>query len=143
MRRAGRNALVAAWLILVSAAGLSDSAKAQAIECHIGKPQQVAELFFGRKVGDRVGVSNAAWARFVDREITPRFPDGFTVIEAKGQWRDAARNAILRESSKVVQIVLPGNGEDLDRLAAITQAYKQRFRQQSVAVLLRPACVAF
>ncbi len=26
--------------------------------------------------------------RFVDREITPRFPDGLTVLQPVGQWRD-------------------------------------------------------
>ena len=51
-------------------------------------------------------MSETAWARFVDREITPRFPDGFSVIDARGQWRDPDRNRIMREPSKLVQIVL-------------------------------------
>ena len=40
-------------------------------------------------------------------------------------------------------IVLPGKAEDLARLNQIAEAYKSRFRQQSVAVMLRPACVSF
>lgn len=43
------------------------------------KPQQVVELLFGRKVGGRIAVSEAQWLNFLDREITPRFPDGLTV----------------------------------------------------------------
>ena len=128
---------------LLLALGLVDSANAQTSECRIGKPQQVAELMFGRKIGDRIGVSNAAWARFVDREITPRFPDGLTVIDALGQWRDPARRIILREPSKLVQIVLPGKDEDQQHLDEIAASYKARFRQQSVAIIVRPACVAF
>ena len=131
----------AATIALVLA--LTGGAGAQTTECRIGKPQQVAELMFGRNIGDRSGVSEAQWARFVDREITPRFPDGLTVFDTRGQWRDTARNRIVREPSKLVQIVLPGKAEDADRLNEIAAAYKSRFRQQSVGVIVRGACVSF
>ena len=122
----------------------SGGAAAQPGECPAPqKSQQVAELMFGRKIGDRVAVSETQWARFVDREITPRFPDGLTVLSAAGQWRDAARNVVVHEPSKLVQIVLPGHADDLDRLHQIAEAYKSRFRQQSVALILRGACVSF
>jgi Protein of unknown function (DUF3574) len=98
---------------------------------------------FGRKTGDRMRVSDAAWGRFVDREITPRFPEGLTIIDARGQWRDPDRNRIVREPSKLVQIVLPGKDEDQQRLAQIAAAYKTRFQQQSVGIIVRAACVAF
>jgi hypothetical protein len=129
--------------ILLIVFALAGSASAQPIACSSGKPQQVAELMFGRKIGDRIGVSETAWARFVDREITPRFPDGLTVIDTRGQWRDRDRNRIVREPSKLVQIVLPGKDEDQQRLDEIAAAYKVRFRQQSVGIILRPACVSF
>lgn len=107
------------------------------------KPQQVVELLFGRKVGGRIAVSEAQWLNFLDREITPRFPDGLTVYDARGQWRDPARNRIVREPSKVVSIVLPGKADDMARLNDIADAYKTRFKQQSVGMILRPACVSF
>ena len=84
-----------------------------------------------------------SWARFVDGEITPRFPDGLTVFNTVGQWRDSERKTIVREPSKIVMIVLPGKDDDIDRLNQIAEAYKSQFRQQSVAVMLRPACVSF
>ena len=118
-------------------------ANAQSTDCRLGKPQQVAELMFGRKIGDRIGVSEAQWARFLDREITPRFPDGLTVIDTRGQWRDNARKTIVREPSKLVQIVLRGKPEDDARLNEIAAAYKSRFRQQSVGIIVRAACVSF
>jgi hypothetical protein len=124
--------------------GLTGSAGAQLVDCRGGqKPSQVAELMFGRKIGDRIGVSEGEWGRFVDREITPRFPDGLTVFNAAGQWRDKASNKIVREPSKIVQIVLPGDDGELARLNEIAAAYKTRFKQQSVGVIVRPACVSF
>lgn len=97
---------------------------------------------FGRDIGNRVGVSEQAWQRFLAREITPRFPDGLTVTDASGQWRDPASGRIVREPSKLVIIVLPGN-DDEARLDAVVDAYKRQFRQQSVALVVEPACVSF
>ena len=65
------------------------------------------------------------------------------MFNAAGQWRDRASNRIVREPSKIVQIVLPGNVEDIARLNEIAEAYKTRFKQQSVGVIVRPACVSF
>jgi hypothetical protein len=103
----------------------------------------VVELMFGRKIADRMAVTEDEWTRFVDQEITPRFPDGLTVFTAASQWRDQASKKIVREPSKVVLIVLPGKAEDLARVNEIAQAYKTRFKQQSVGVIVRPACVSF
>jgi hypothetical protein len=140
MRRRMRY-LLAAILVLPL---LVISASAQPIACSAPlKPQQVAEVLFGRKIGDRLGVSETQFLNFLDREITPRFPDGLTVYDARGQWRDQDRNRIVREPSKVVMIVLPGKPEDMPRLTEIAEAYKKRFRQQSVGIVLRPACVSF
>jgi hypothetical protein len=101
-----------------------------------------AELLFGRKVGDRGMVSEAEWARFLAREISPRFPDGLTVLDAAGHWRDPMRDRIVREPSKVVLIVFrdPHKQEDLNAIAA---AYKRQFRQQSVGIVIKPACASF
>lgn len=103
----------------------------------------MAELIFGRDIGRRTGVSEAAWRRFLDREVTPRFPDGLTVVNAVGQWRDRSTGRIVREPSKMLMIVLPGNADDHARLDAVVAAYKRQFQQQSVGIIVQPACAAF
>ena len=72
-----------------------------------------------------------------------RFPEGLTLYTTAGQWRDRASNKIMREPSKVVQIVLPGHDDDMTRLSEIAETYKARFKQQSVITIVRPACVSF
>jgi hypothetical protein len=119
-------------------------AVAQSLTCQgAQKPQQVAELLFGRKMGTQGTVSEGAWRRFVAREITPRFPDGLTIFDTRGQWRDADTKRIIREPSNIVMIAMPGNAEDHDRLNEIAAAYKSQFRQQSVGIIVRQACVSF
>jgi len=138
-----RGAVVAALnLVLLTApqSGLG----AQTRTCHGAlQAKQVAELMFGRDIGSRVGVSESAWSGFVAREITPRFPDGLTITDAIGQWRNRASGVIVREPSKHVEIVLPGHADDEARLDAVVAAYKRQFHQQSVGLILRDACVSF
>jgi len=109
-------------------------------------PQQAmlsAELAFGRSIGDRLGVSDEAFARFTAEQITPRFPDGLTVLDSVGQWRDPARERVVREKSKLVLIMFADEPGKRAALAEIAEAYKRRFHQQSVMVAVRPSCVAF
>ena len=102
------------------------------------KSWMVAELLFGRS-----NVSDAAWDRFLAVEVTPRFPDGLTVYDARGQWRNPQTKKISRERSKVVMIAMPPADDNQTRLSTIIEAYKARFRQQSVGLILRPSCVSF
>ena len=102
-----------------------------------------AEIYFGRNIGDRVGVSDAAFANFTAREITPRFPQGLTIIDARGQWRGAGHGRVVREPSKVVLVTFADSAEARANLAAIAAAYKRTFRQESVLTTVRASCATF
>lgn len=107
------------------------------------RAQQLAQLLFGRNVEDRARVSEADFDAFVLREVSPRFPDGFTVIDATGQWRDARRGTLVVEAAKVIEIVLPAGEDNRAKIDAIAEAYKLQFQQQSVGLIIAPACVRF
>jgi Protein of unknown function (DUF3574) len=129
---------------LVTATASGAGAQTTVPACHgTQQTKMVAELMFGRDIGRGVGVSEPEWQHFVARELVSRFPDGLTIIDAIGQWRDRDSGRIVHESSKHVEIVLPGNKDDDARLDAVVDAYKRAFRQHSVGVIVRPACVAF
>jgi hypothetical protein len=138
------------WIIATAAAAFSlaawwDAADAQqSLACRgAEQPRETAELVFGHRIGSRGVVGTTAWRQFVAREITPRFPNGFTIIPAKGQSWDPANRQIIHEVASVVLIALPGNPDDHDRLDQISDAYKRLFRQRSVGIIIRPACVSF
>ena len=103
---------------------------------------RTAQLFFGRSVGDKAAVTEADFRRFVDEDLTPRFPDGLTVLDGGGQWR-GEENRLIRESSKVVLIVLPKGRDASGRIEAVRSAYKTRFHQDSVLLITQAACVSF
>jgi hypothetical protein len=120
------------------------AAETPALSCQgATRPHQVAELSFGRDIGHSIGVSEQAWARFVARELSPRFPDGLTITDAVGQWRNPTSGRTVQEPTKQVEIVLPGKDDDEARLEAVVAAYKRDFSQHSVVVIVRAACVSF
>jgi hypothetical protein len=84
-------------------AGIATADAQPAAQCSgAQKPWVVADLLFGS-----THVSEASWARFLATEVTPRFPDGFTVIDANGQWRNPEGQKISRERSKLLMIAMP------------------------------------
>ncbi len=101
-----------------------------------------AELFFGRSMPDAGEVTDADWSQFVDTEITPRFPDGLSVGDVYGQWRNP-RGDFVREQTKALFLVLTGVPAERQRIDLVRDAYKQRFHQDSVMLVEQKACVAF
>lgn len=107
------------------------------------QPMISAEMLFGRNIGDRVGVSEADFARFAAQEITPRFPDGLTIVDARGQYRDTGRERLIREPSKLVLLTFRDDPQKRAALGEIAEAYKIAFRQQSVLTTVRETCASF
>jgi len=104
----------------------------------------VAELFFGRDKDGRHNVSDAEWSDFLASVATPSFPDGLTVFDGYGQWRNPATGVIGRSPRVKIVLIAVKRAPDLaPRLSAVIDAYKTRFRQQSVGVITRDSCAAF
>jgi hypothetical protein len=107
------------------------------------KPATQVDLYFGRDIAGKGEVSEAQWARFVDEEITPRFPAGLTVTDARGQYRDSRTGRIDRERSKRLTLIVDNVATVRPNLDAVAEAYKKRFQQQSVLRVEGPVCAAF
>lgn len=90
-----------------------------------------SKLYFGLSRPDGGAVEEPQWQDFLTREVTPRFPSGFTVLNGFGQWR-SRDNKIVAERSKVLIVVHPSTDEDAKALAEIKAAYVKRFHQESV-----------
>jgi Protein of unknown function (DUF3574) len=103
------------------------------------------QLYFGLGPADHPeqGVSETKWREFLDKEVTPRFPDGLSVLEVYGQWRGAAETATERERSKLLIIVYPDNAENRAKIEAIRGAWKRRTGDESVLKVTQPADVSF
>ncbi len=106
------------------------------------KPFARTELFFGLSKPDGTEVNNAEFQRFLDREVTPKFPDGFTVISGQGQFRDT-RGAILQERSKLLILLYSNVATSNQQIEQIRTAYITAFQQQSVLRADNLSCATF
>lgn len=91
------------------------------------------ELFFGRNRPDGAEISEEEFNEFLRAAITPEFPDGLTVLDGIGQFRDS-QGFIIREKTKVLILLYPANAKRQAnrKIERIRAAYKTQFQQQSV-----------
>lgn len=113
-------------------------------ECPPGFEQYVQyKLFMGRGGAAGEVVGDDDWDKFLADSVTPRFPDGLTVLDGYGQWRDAS-GRIKQERSKVLILYAAGDESSLRaNIDAVSGEYEQRFGQESVLRVVDRACVSF
>jgi len=104
-----------------------------------------ARLYFGLGPADHPdqGVTETRWRNFLDREVTPRFPDGLSVLDVYGQWQGKEESAPERLRSKVLIIDYQDSEENRTKIDAIRAAWKQMTGDQSVMRVTQPADVSF
>ena len=100
------------------------------------------DLYFGTDIRGGGHVDEAAWTAFLDKEVTPRFPEGLTVVDSQGRYR-AQDGTPTEESSKVLTILALEPEAAVARLDEVREAYKARFDQESVLLTESQVCYAF
>ena len=102
------------------------------------KPALHIDLYFGRDTA-KGEVSEADWAKFLAEEVTPRFPEGLSVLDVQGQHREPS-GKITRERTKLLVVVLFDAPVQTAKLKDIAAAYARRFEQQTVFRVERQVC---
>jgi hypothetical protein len=99
-------------------------------------------VYFGRNRPEGGTVGDQEWARFLEEVVTPRFPAGYTVVEAAGHWRGRS-GQVEREQTELITFLYGGGETDRQKVAEIAAEYKRRFRQEAVLRERLPACARF
>jgi hypothetical protein len=101
------------------------------------------ELFFGKAKADGSTVTDDEFHRFLNRLITPRFPDGLTALSGTGQFRGSS-GMVMREGGVFVILLYPADDERSSaRIEEIRKAYRRNFQQESVLRVDSQSCVSF
>ena len=101
------------------------------------------QLFMGLSAPDGAVVDDTEWETFLADTVTPRFPDGLTVLDGDGQWR-GSDGRIQKEASKLLIILAPNDDDEAEELIdQISNEYKSRFEQESVLKTISKICVTF
>ena len=106
------------------------------------QPWTRIELHLGLGIPGGGEVSRAQFRAFLEGTVTPRFPDGYTVVEATGHYRYKS-GKIAAEPTRVLTILSKTPEEAAPKVDEIVKVYKARFRQESVGRSHRVDCVAF
>ena len=99
------------------------------------RTQSVTRFYLGQHTPNGI-VSESEWKTFLDEVVAFFFSDGFTLLDASGHWRSRDTGVMLREPSKVLEVV-GGSWGDLHMKEAVTdivEDYKRRFQQEAVLV---------
>ncbi|TCO48992.1 DUF3574 domain-containing protein [Actinocrispum wychmicini] len=124
-RRTAVAGLVAALLLGLTGAGVA--APATPTDLSIGDTYRRTELYFGSGKPDGTAVTPAEFELFLDKEVTPAFPDGLTWLNAHGQWKGG------KEDSYVLILLYPlSNRHATKDIEEIRTEYKKEFHQESV-----------
>jgi hypothetical protein len=101
------------------------------------------ELYFGKGKPDGSTVTDDEFRAFLDDVITPRFPDGLTVLPGGGQFLGSS-GMITREAAMFVILHYPAGKKDRNtRIEEIRDIYRKIFRQESVLRVDGESCVSF
>ncbi|MEM8868480.1 MAG: DUF3574 domain-containing protein [Verrucomicrobiota bacterium] len=145
-----RSSLLAATSILVVSCATVPEGPAEDVRLEAEAAEWMeTSLYFGlRRVGGNApfaGITEARWTQFLDEEVSPRFPAGFSVLDAYGQWVHMHNNKKTpnRLDSKVIVLLHPATPEDDAKIEAIRAAFKEQFKQESVLRSTHPAAVSF
>ena len=139
-----RSAVVLMMALSVGACAGQATPKAEApATCGVGEAMAETQLYFGLSKPKGGTVSAREWEAFVAEEITPRFPEGFSVIDGAGFWRDGATQKTISEKSKVVVRLHPRSNVADTAIGEIIAAYKTKFEQEAVLRVERPVCAQF
>jgi hypothetical protein len=98
-------------------------------------------LYFGTAKPAGGVVSPEEWAKFLRDVVTPRFPEGLTAWPASGQWR-GNDGQVVREDSRVLQLLHPAEAAAERDVQAIAAEYKQQFAQDAVLRVRSSVCVS-
>lgn len=118
------------------------STTVSAASCQQGDALQQTTLYFGLNRPHGAAITPAEWQAFVDNEVTPRFKEGLTVFDAKGQWL-GEDGKVAREGSKALMLIHTPGKQNEQNIEALRTRYKQRFQQESVMRVDSPVCVGF
>ena len=110
--------------------------------CPAGQDAMVSEsVYFGTARPGGV-VSGEQWQGFLREVVTPRFPAGFSVLAASGQWM-SAEGTLVQEQSHVLNVVHRDSVPERAALDEIARSYATRFQQEAVLRVRAAVCVSF
>lgn len=135
--------MIGAVIVIAGCAGRASPSPTPSPSCAIGDTALVRDvLYFGRNRPGGGAVTDEEWQSFLDQVLTPRFPAGWTVVAATGQWKGKS-GLVEQERSEVVTVFHSGAEAARRAVMEVVVEYKRRFQQEAVLRERMPTCARF
>jgi hypothetical protein len=101
------------------------------------EPGIADRLFCGLSIPGGGEVTQQDLDTFIAEVVTPRFPQGFTVWRATGQWNGG------NEQTAILEFLHPYDANLDKKVLEIADEYRKRFHQEAVMRVSVPARIEF
>ncbi|MGD0430222.1 MAG: DUF3574 domain-containing protein [Acetobacteraceae bacterium] len=108
-----------------------------------GQAMRIFNLYFGRSVAGRGEVTDAEWRDFRDHVVTPALPNGYTLLDGEGAWRNPRSNVTVSEVTKILVVAMPDTAESQSAINGIRSSWQHRFHQYVVGMTVQTGCGSF
>lgn len=143
--RNGWLQFVAMLVVFVALAGCATSTADSQYDVLDSAPGELwveTSLYFGLGSNDGGNINSDQWNEFLDEVVTPRFPDGLTVLAGRGQYT-TNMGKLIKENCRVIVILHKASDKASRSIEEIRAAYKAKMKQESVLRVTTAAKVAF
>lgn len=97
------------------------------------------QTWFRLHLGTGVGTAAVSPERvmaFLDTEVTPAFPEGFTVIQARGQWASPKGGQVTRERTTVIEIYCDNTEANKAKIYGLAADFVERFAKAKASAFV-------
>ena len=101
------------------------------------------QLYFGALIPTGGIVTDSLWEDFLDHVVTPRFPKGYTTLNAVGRYRDHTGES-QKEPTRIIIVNYDVSEKGAERkILDILTTYKDRFSQEYMLRVTRRTVTRF
>ena len=101
------------------------------------------ELYYGAGRLPASGERDIRWEKYINEVVTPRFPEGLTLLEGTGQWRVKEGQTPRRNRTRILILIHEDTPKKSQQVDEIRTIWKEISGQQSVLRVSQPANVSF
>ncbi|AUP76801.1 DUF3574 domain-containing protein [Enterobacter sp. EA-1] len=141
--KTGFTALVMAGVLAGCVAPAPKPVATAAVQsCKADNQMQQTTLYFGLSRPAGKAITGQEWQQFVDGDVTPRFREGLTVFDARGQWL-GNDGKVAREESKALMLIHGTDAQSEAKIKRCAAFTNRALPEESVMRVDQPVCVQF
>ena len=128
---------------MIWALGINAQSSFSPVKTDIEEAWTRTELYFGAGSISDADKPDERWENYINDIVTPRFPEGLTLLEGTGQWRVKPDQKPRRHRTRILILIHKDTPEKSKQVDEIRSLWREISGHQSVLRVSQPAKVSF